>query len=366
VTNRAHGCDAVRVRGDPVLRVLRILVLVLWPTVVVWLLPGQHRGGPGLWLAVTLVVVYSAGAVLLLLAGSRADRVLPACLALFTVAAVAGALAGPQPEMALLVPLFLGALSIIAAMRLDRRRTWCQVAASCTGALVCVAYVADDVTKVVGASVAVLAGVAAPALAIVRLRSELDAARARERRLARTDSLTGALNRRGLFEAFDELCERGLTPAGAEEDVAVDVVALDLDEFKLLNDTHGHAVGDEVLVALVGALHALHSVGAVGAAGAAEGAGRPVLVARLGGEEFLVVSPAAVEPPAVLADQVRTATEVVRLPDGTRPTASVGAVRAVPPRAVEDRRAWLLRRMDEADRLMYEAKRSGGDRALVG
>lgn len=356
-------------RGDPALRTIRVLVVVLWPTVAIWVLPGQHRDGPGLALAVVLLVVYSAAALLLLLSRSRVDHVVPACLLLFTVAAVTGALAGPQTEMALLVPLFLGVLSTIAAVRLDRRRTWLQVAASCAGSLVCVAYVADDVAKVLGASVAVVAGVAAPAIAIVRVRAQLDAARARERRLALTDSLTGALNRRGLFEGLDEVCEAAAGP--------LVVVALDLDRFKRLNDEHGHAVGDDVLVELVRALQTAGTsdpadpAGTSGTSGTADPAGRetpcgePLLVARLGGEEFLVVAPSAGAPASRLAECVRTATATVRLPDGSRLTASVGAVESVPPAAVEDRRAWLLRRMDEADRLMYEAKRSGGDRSLV-
>ncbi|WP_336921846.1 GGDEF domain-containing protein [Aquipuribacter sp. SD81] len=336
-------------RGDPVLRTVRVLVLVLWPTVAVWLLPGQHRDGPGLVLAAVTLAVFSLAALLLLLSGSHVHRVVPACLTLFSAAAVVGALAGTEPEMALLVPLFLGVLSTVAAARLGRRGTWWQIAVSAVGSLVCVAYVADDPVKTLGASVAVVAGVAAPAVAILRVRTQLDAAHARERRLALTDSLTGALNRRGLFEGLDEVCD-----AAAD---AVVVVALDLDGFKHLNDTFGHAVGDDVLVGLVRELHAL---------GRQPVSGRPLLVARLGGEEFLVVAPSTGVPTALLAECVRSATVAVRLPDGSRPTVSVGAVEALPPAAVEDRRAWLLRRMDEADRLMYEAKRSGGDRSLVG
>lgn len=325
---------------------IRLLVLVLWPTVLVWLLPGQHRDGDGVVLVWLLVVLYSVGATLVLVAGPRADRVLPVCLPLFAVAAATGAMAGPQREMALLVPLFLGVLCVIAAMRLSPRATWVQVAVSCASALVCVAWVADDLVQVVASFVAVVAGIAAPAMAILGLRTQLVAAHAREHRLASTDPLTGVLNRRGLFEAAADLLGSGRD---------VDVVTLDLDEFKLLNDTYGHAVGDEALRAVADGLRALHDGTA--------GAGRP-LVARLGGEEFLVLTVAGEGPVEELAEAVRRAA-AVSLVGGVRTSASVGAVRRLPPAAPEERTAWLLRQVDVADELMYRAKRSGGDRVLA-
>ncbi|MFC5381857.1 diguanylate cyclase [Aquipuribacter nitratireducens] len=332
---------------DPVMRVLLVLVLVLWPTTFAWLLPGQHRPGVGLALAVACAGAFSVGAVLLLVGGARPDRHLPGALAAFTVAAVAGALAGSQPEMALVVPLFLSALCVVAAVRLSRRQVVRQVALSSAAAVVCVAYVAATPVQVVASVVAVVAGVAAPATAVTRLRWQLDAARAREHRLARTDALTGALNRRGLFEAAADLCAL---------QVPLVVVVLDLDGFKLLNDTHGHAVGDDVLVAVTRAL---------GGIGDGDVCGQPVLVTRLGGEEFLVLAPSTGVPTALVADRARAAA-AVDVADGERASASVGAVCGTPPVAPDEQRAWLLRTIDEADRLMYAAKRSGGDRTRVG
>ena len=331
--------------ADPVLRTIRLLVLVLWPTVWVWVLPGQHRPGSGLVLAWSLGVVYSVGAVLLLVAGSRAQRVLPVCLPLFSVAAALGAMAGPQREMALLVPLFLGVLCVIAAMRLTERQTWVQVGVAGASALLCVAWAADDDVQVLVTSVAVLAGMAAPALAVLRLRSQLDAAHDREHRLARTDPLTGALNRRGLFEAAAAVLTSGRD---------VDVVTLDLDAFKALNDTHGHAVGDDALRGVTAALRELQARDVVPA---------PVLVARTGGEEFLVLAVAGDRSLEQVAEAVRAAA-VVTTSVGTCTSASVGAVRRRPPAEAEDRTAWLLRQIDVADGLMYRAKRSGGDRML--
>lgn len=325
------------------LRTVRLLVLVLWPTVWVWVLPGQHRPGDGLVLAWLLVAVYSAAALLLLLAGPRTHQVLPACLPLFAVAAVIGAMAGPAREMALLVPLFLGVLGVIAAMQLSVRATWWQVGVASLAGVVCVWWAAQDTVQVVATSVAVVAGIATPSWAVLRLRAQLDAARAREHRLARTDPLTGAMNRRGLFEAAVALLDR---PG------QVDVVTLDLDDFKQLNDTYGHAAGDDALRTVAEALHALPGT-------------EPPLVARLGGEEFLVLAPAAGSGPGALAEAVRAAGGVVTAA-GVRTSASVGAVRGTPPAQPEERTGWLMRQIDRADVLMYAAKRSGGDRAFAG
>lgn len=84
----------------------------------------------------------------------------------------------------------------------------------------------------------------------------------RSDRAARTDPLTGLGNRREFLDAA-----AGLGPDGA-------VLLLDLDHFKPVNDTHGHAVGDEVLVAFARALE--YSV-------------RGDVVCRIGGDEFAVV-----------------------------------------------------------------------------
>jgi diguanylate cyclase (GGDEF)-like protein len=158
---------------------------------------------------------------------------------------------------------------------------------------------------------------------------------------ATTDSLTGLANR----WAFDE--ELALEWRRAER--VGDPLALilaDLDNFKSINDTYGHQVGDQVL----------RTVGEVLAASV-----RQVdLAARHGGEEFAVIVPEADLGRALtLAGRLRTAlekTEIV-LPDGNeiRVTASFGvAVKDDLPRAEE-----LVAKADEA---LYEAKRSGKNR----
>jgi diguanylate cyclase (GGDEF)-like protein/PAS domain S-box-containing protein len=81
-----------------------------------------------------------------------------------------------------------------------------------------------------------------------------------------TDSLTAVANRVGLRRALDRL---------AQEDAPIAVAFCDIDEFKIVNDTHGHAVGDEVLVAVAERLG--RAVGPLGT------------VARIGGDEFVLI-----------------------------------------------------------------------------
>ena len=90
--------------------------------------------------------------------------------------------------------------------------------------------------------------------------------------LARTDALTGVFSRRAFQERFEhdlQIARRSRT--------ALTLALLDIDDFKVLNDTHGHAKGDEALVCVGGALkNVTRSVDTV---------------ARLGGDEFVMVLP---------------------------------------------------------------------------
>jgi diguanylate cyclase (GGDEF)-like protein len=110
-------------------------------------------------------------------------------------------------------------------------------------------------------------------VAIQFLKQRLLRAEARQRRMAERDPLTGVLNRRSFDAALEEaVSEREL---GAESAL----VLFDFNDFKLINDVHGHPVGDEVLRAVAGA-------------------GERVVrerdcLARIGGDEFAVVAPGA-------------------------------------------------------------------------
>jgi diguanylate cyclase (GGDEF)-like protein len=159
---------------------------------------------------------------------------------------------------------------------------------------------------------------------------------------ARRDALTGATNTRG----FNEALARELSFA-ARHGRGFSVIALDIDHFKLVNDTHGHATGDGVLRRLVEIVTAAIR--------------REDLLARLGGEEFVILLrdiplSGAIE----CAERIRTAVERASFDasDGRVPvTISLGV--ATLDRALHATPAALL---ESADRALYEAKRSGRNR----
>ena len=175
---------------------------------------------------------------------------------------------------------------------------------------------------------------------IVRMALEHEAIQREMLRLARTDPLTGLLNRR----AFREEVLRH-TDRADREGVPSTLMFVDLDHFKTVNDRLGHETGDQVLVRTATVLRDIV---------------RPAdLVARLGGDEFaLWLGGADHMTAAERAETLRFAVPKAldEITGGTPPriTLSIGiATRAV--RADEDIDG-LIRRADEA---MYDAKRNG-------
>jgi diguanylate cyclase (GGDEF)-like protein/PAS domain S-box-containing protein len=156
-------------------------------------------------------------------------------------------------------------------------------------------------------------------------------------RLAITDHLTGLGNRRGLEQRLSELMRDG---SGA----GVAVLALDIDHFKLVNDNHGHAFGDEVLMTVSRTL-----VNVVGDGD---------LVLRLGGDEFVIVTRSATAREVEdLAARVRAAVSATPVADAgiaLRITVSVGVAFG----NSDDGPESLVKRADEA---MLLAKRMGRD-----
>jgi diguanylate cyclase (GGDEF)-like protein/PAS domain S-box-containing protein len=161
---------------------------------------------------------------------------------------------------------------------------------------------------------------------------------------ATTDALTGLFNRRH----FVELAEVELTRA-ARYGYPISVVMLDLDHFKDINDTYGHAFGDVVLHELAGVLRKHLRRGDV--------------IGRIGGEEFAVLLPQTETTPAVATlERIRGAVETMALngvaKSARRVTVSIGLVELRPGETLDE----VLRRADGA---LYKAKATGRNRLVV-
>jgi two-component system cell cycle response regulator len=169
------------------------------------------------------------------------------------------------------------------------------------------------------------------------LREELVAQGARLEAMLREDTLTGLSNRRAVLTQL-----AGMVSAARRHGHPLSIAILDIDHFKRVNDTHGHKVGDDVLVA------ATHAMGTHLRAEDQLG--------RLGGEEFLVLLPDTDGQAAGhVAEKLRM--EVAAAPTPVPVTVSIG-VATWDGEAPED----LLHRADEA---LYAAKEAGRDRVLA-
>jgi diguanylate cyclase len=159
---------------------------------------------------------------------------------------------------------------------------------------------------------------------------------------ALSDWLTGLPNRRAFEDRYRQLSEAG---------VAVTIAICDVDNFKLINDSHGHGVGDRVLSAVAHSLQR-HCSGH--------------MVARLGGEEFVILfEEVAADPAAAIVDKARQelAGKRFRARGTDAPIGSITFSAGVVSAARGEAQADLLKR---ADNLMYRAKQNGRNRIETG
>ncbi len=170
-----------------------------------------------------------------------------------------------------------------------------------------------------------------------RLRAALEAGLA----MAVQDPLTQLQNRRSAMDGLGTL-SAGRRPAG--------LLMIDIDHFKAVNDRHGHATGDAVLIAVAQQLRrSLRSAN---------------VLSRMGGEEFLAAVPGAtIEGAAALAEAVRANIAGLRIttdeaPDGIAVTISIGVAYWSPGVSMEHALA-------ASDRALYAAKRGGRNRVHV-
>jgi len=158
-------------------------------------------------------------------------------------------------------------------------------------------------------------------------------------RVAATDRLTGAWNRRRFEEAV--ISEIALVHRRREP---LSLIMFDLDHFKRVNDTFGHSAGDAVLVGVTQRVrqHLRASDALI----------------RWGGEEFLVMAPATRLPGAAgLAEKLRAAVEATDFPDIGRVTMSLGVAEYMLGEGLEE---WI----DRTDRALYQAKSEGRNRVV--
>ncbi|MBM3485376.1 MAG: PleD family two-component system response regulator [Alphaproteobacteria bacterium] len=162
-----------------------------------------------------------------------------------------------------------------------------------------------------------------------------------------TDSLTGLYNRRYLDAHFEAMSSR-LAQAGK----MLSLVALDIDHFKVINDTHGHAAGDEVLKTL--AERILANLRGLDSA------------VRHGGEEFVILMPdSPLASASAAAERLRVAVAAEPIKIG----APAGAVSVTVSIGVASATAGMVSLEDlisRADAALYEAKRSGRNCVMRG
>jgi sigma-B regulation protein RsbQ len=176
---------------------------------------------------------------------------------------------------------------------------------------------------------------------LLETRSQLEEKAKELHQLATTDPLTGLLNRREL----QNLANRSISQA-ARDGSSFAVLTLDIDDFKQVNDTYGHPVGDEVIQHIAKLL--------------SEDRREHDLVARSGGEEFVILLPGINEASAFkVAEKIRKKVES-QAKDNLKVTVSIGI--AISGSISDNHFEKLLALSDQA---LYESKNNGKNTTTV-
>ncbi len=159
-------------------------------------------------------------------------------------------------------------------------------------------------------------------------------------RLSTRDALTGAGNRRAFDERLDEIIRM---QQRQQNDISM--LLIDVDNFKEVNDTEGHAVGDDMLRKVADTIQGRLRAGDN--------------LYRYGGDEFVVIAATDLRTAMPLAEGLRQLIEVAKQPGRTRVTFSIGVTQHLLNETGEE---WIKR----TDRALFEAKRAGRNQVNMG
>jgi diguanylate cyclase (GGDEF)-like protein/PAS domain S-box-containing protein len=185
-------------------------------------------------------------------------------------------------------------------------------------------------------------------VAVIRDVTETQTQQRELQHLADTDYLTGVLNRRAFIKRATQSQIREFS-SGSTFSVAL----FDIDDFKQINDRHGHAAGDDVLISFGSILSKKSRSGDI--------------VARWGGEEFIMLFPqTGLEPAKAVAEQICDYVRNFQFSIGNRPESnSVGVTVSCGVASCTFDTSSLQSFISHADVALYEAKSSGKDRVVA-
>ena len=180
------------------------------------------------------------------------------------------------------------------------------------------------------------------------LRHKLEVANEKLQHLSSTDALTGLMNRRRFDEIFKEEWQRAI-----RDKRSLTLVMIDIDHFKMYNDTYGHVQGDRTLRQVAKILLATMR--------------RPTdRVMRYGGEEFIVILPNTdVLGGLQVAEQLRLAVQAMGLEHKSSPVAPLLTISAGIASAFPQADQSMINLIAAADNALYEAKGQGRNRSVM-
>ncbi|WP_339664189.1 diguanylate cyclase [uncultured Pseudomonas sp.] len=179
----------------------------------------------------------------------------------------------------------------------------------------------------------------------IKILEDIRASQDELKKQAATDPLTRLYNRRYFFAEAGYLME---VAKAHQQPLAV--LAIDIDHFKRVNDSHGHAVGDQVIISLTRALKAQSR--------------NKDLLARFGGEEFVMLLPDTdIDQAQVCAERVRAAIAALRI--DASPTEQLSLTVSIGVAAIDLPTDSIESALNRADKALYEAKHKGRDRVCL-